>query len=587
MKLSLFLVLNFVGIYAAIAQVIPAARRVDWQNTGYPHPIPNPTHIINVKSFGAVGDGITDDYPAIINAMNALGGHRGVVFFPAGTYLIKNQIAANDSVIFRGVSSDSTILKFDFNGNTKNCFNIWGDFPDTVEVPIIGGLSKGSNTLTVTNPTHFAVGEDIEIKQDNGSWDINPVFWANESVGHLATITAISGSEITISEPLRMDFDITLNPRMRKVTMRKEVGIECLRIHKVDTCNYTGCVSFNISFSIAKQCWVKGVESSMSIGAHIGIGISTHITVQGCYIHDAFTYTGVGTRGYGVVLFKHTTACRIENNIFEHLRHAMMVKEGSNGNVFGYNYSMDPYRTEYPHDATADISVHGHYPFSNLFEGNIAQNIIVDGYWGIAGPYNTFFRNRAELYGFLHDISPPQENQNYVGNEVTNTASGKGFFFIPGTNIFSHGNNVKGSIVPSGTGTLADTTYYLTSKPDYWDIPGVTWSIGIPNPLNSGTNPAKVRYFSGGAKTVCQTLLTKSNTTYFEVSALSPYPNPAFSSIYFSEPVQECVLSDVSGKVLLVHKNTQQIDVGFLANGLYLLTVTKREVKKTYKIVKQ
>jgi hypothetical protein len=589
MKILHVLLLWLLGFNVLFAQVIPSARRVDWQNTGYSNPIPNPTNIVNVKSFGAMGDGVTDDYTAVINAMNSFGGNRGVVFFPSGTYLIKNQIMVNnDSVIFRGVSSDSTLLRFDFNGATKNGFNVWGGFPDTVHIAITGGVTKGSNVLTVANPTHFTVGQDVEIKQDNGTWDTNPAFWANESVGHLATITAISGSQITLNEPLRMDFDISLNPRMRKITMRKEVGIECMRIHKVDTCNITSCVSNNIAFKNAKQCWIKGVESSMSIGAHISIERSTHISVQGSYIHHAFSYTGAGTRGYGVVLFKHSTACRIENNIFEHLRHAMMVKEGSNGNVFGYNYSKDPFRSEVPNNASGDISIHGHYPFSNLFEGNIVQNIITDGYWGIGGPYNTFFRNRAELYGILHDTSPIQENQNYAGNEVTNTSLGMGLFFIPGTNIFSHGNNVKGVIMPTGTGTLTDTTYYLTAKPDFWNISGSTWSIGIPNVLNSGTNPAKVRDNAGGSKTVCNPLLTYQDKVIFaENSILNIYPNPTHDKVYFSDVVENYILTDVSGKILSQNTHINQLDMQDLPNGTYFLSLISKNSYKTFIILKQ
>ena len=75
-----------------------------------------------------------------------------------------------------------------------------------------------------------------------------------------------------------------------------------------------------------------------------------------------------------------------------------MAKQGANGNVFAYNYSLDPYRSEDPHDAGSDMLLHGHYPFANLFEGNIGESIIVDDTWGPAGPYNTFFRNRADLY---------------------------------------------------------------------------------------------------------------------------------------------------------------------------------------------
>src|SRR5690242_14859122 len=51
----------------------------------------DPTNIINVKRFGAVGDGITNDQTVIILARNAAQG--GALFFPAGTYLITGSIS--------------------------------------------------------------------------------------------------------------------------------------------------------------------------------------------------------------------------------------------------------------------------------------------------------------------------------------------------------------------------------------------------------------------------------------------------------------------------------------------------------------
>src|SRR5690606_13319574 len=39
---------------------------------------------VNVRDFGAIGDGIEDDTPAVFDAIEAAAG--GVVYFPAGTY---------------------------------------------------------------------------------------------------------------------------------------------------------------------------------------------------------------------------------------------------------------------------------------------------------------------------------------------------------------------------------------------------------------------------------------------------------------------------------------------------------------------
>ncbi|MGH7451063.1 MAG: glycosyl hydrolase family 28-related protein, partial [bacterium] len=44
--------------------------------------------MLNVKDFGAKGDGIADDTTAIQAAIDALPNDGGVVFFPSGIYNI-------------------------------------------------------------------------------------------------------------------------------------------------------------------------------------------------------------------------------------------------------------------------------------------------------------------------------------------------------------------------------------------------------------------------------------------------------------------------------------------------------------------
>src|SRR5262249_25438075 len=47
------------------------------------------TSAVNVRDFGATGDGITDDRAAIQAALNAGAGHE--VYFPIGTYLVSQR----------------------------------------------------------------------------------------------------------------------------------------------------------------------------------------------------------------------------------------------------------------------------------------------------------------------------------------------------------------------------------------------------------------------------------------------------------------------------------------------------------------
>jgi len=49
--------------------------------------------VVNVKSHGAVGDGIADDYPAVMAAIQEIvDGGGGTVFFPAGEYALSGSI---------------------------------------------------------------------------------------------------------------------------------------------------------------------------------------------------------------------------------------------------------------------------------------------------------------------------------------------------------------------------------------------------------------------------------------------------------------------------------------------------------------
>src|SRR5699024_8492992 len=78
--------------------------------------------IVNVKDFGAKGDGVTDDTESIQGALNHvydLGG--GTVYIPAGEYITSLPLYFKQGVNIKGNSAEKTrIIKINNNKLTNN-----------------------------------------------------------------------------------------------------------------------------------------------------------------------------------------------------------------------------------------------------------------------------------------------------------------------------------------------------------------------------------------------------------------------------------------------------------------------------------
>lgn len=283
--------------------------------------------------------------------------------------------------------------------------------------------------------------------------------------------------------------------------------------------------------------------------------------------------------------------CLIENNIFEHLRHSMILQAGANGNVLAYNYSHDPYWTgvQLPSNTAGDLVLHGNYPYANLFEGNIVQNIVIDDSHGINGPYNTFFRNRAELYGLFMNNNPISHQQNFIGNEITNPNFLFGLYYVIGDDHFEYGNNDLGQISPNPAVDLPEISCFKEDIPEFYQTQ--TWpSIGIPNVLEEQTIPAKHRYAQGW-ETECEVEIMVTETSNLDSGKLEIFPNPVRNILEINtvENINQIWLYNSNG--MLVHHakdKLNQINIKTFENGLYQLVIELANheivVKKLIKI---
>lgn len=494
--LSALLTLTAAAAHAAGAEIVPAQRRIAWE-PGIPGAIPDIPADVNVMDHGAAADGATDDHAAFESAISALPPEGGVVLVPEGEYVLGSTIDLDDRVVIRGEGSDKTRLLFGMTDNAP-CFEAVtyerGDWVD-----VLSGCEKGSREIVVADAGTFDAGDFVEIQQDNdpaimytrSDWN---VAWAQNSMGQILIVEDVSGATLSLNGPLYLTYRSELRPRIRTQGFVEYAGVERLFVRK--TVQSADGATF--VFKNAAYCWVREVESDHTRTSHVATNTAYRCEFRGNYFHHAWDHGG-GGHGYGVNLGLHTTDCLVENNIFRHLRHSMLVQVGACGNVFGYNYSIENVQGEGETDLNrgwtpCDISLHGHYPNYNLFESNVVQEIDVADYWGPCGPGNTFLRNLTQSEGI--DIMDQSHGQNVVGN-VLGTDKNDLTIESGVNNTLAHGNFENGSV--QWDAAIDDRTlpvsYYLSEKPPF--VGDTPWPSVRPHEPYGDNLPARQRYERG------------------------------------------------------------------------------------------
>ncbi len=131
--------------------------------------------IYDVKAYGAVGNGVTDDTTAIQSAINAATVAGGIVFFPAATYL-SSSLDVKSNVTLLGVGPASIILCKPPGGQTAllsivshtnvRVLDLTVDGNETNTAQNVLGAYLAVSTKVIIervvfqNLTHFAVSDD-------------------------------------------------------------------------------------------------------------------------------------------------------------------------------------------------------------------------------------------------------------------------------------------------------------------------------------------------------------------------------------------------------------------------------------------
>jgi hypothetical protein len=117
---------------------------------------------VNVKAFGAKGDGATNDIPAILAAMNSLDATGGVVLLPPGVYAISDELGWGDGTNTTQSTKHSRIRLIGAGrGSTDEVTNTQSAAVTTIRY--IGATDPTKAVINLKGPIHTLEISDLEL----------------------------------------------------------------------------------------------------------------------------------------------------------------------------------------------------------------------------------------------------------------------------------------------------------------------------------------------------------------------------------------------------------------------------------------
>ena len=111
--------------------------------------------VVNVKDFGAVGDGVADDTDSIQDAIVATTTSKAL-FFPSGTYTFSTQLVFTTSKIgIIGEGSGTTFLKYTGANTTNDLIVVGNGVSAIVNVNFTGFTLYSTTTMTAGFAMHL------------------------------------------------------------------------------------------------------------------------------------------------------------------------------------------------------------------------------------------------------------------------------------------------------------------------------------------------------------------------------------------------------------------------------------------------
>jgi hypothetical protein len=306
-------------------------------------------------------------------------------------------------------------------------------------VNLTADAAAGATSITVTDTSHFQVGQIVLLDENAGaSWqpDVTGTatsIWASPDyrvtykkhnpaiqyvddfdpnvfpttpgsfgdiysrldrpTNELKEIASISGKTVTFTSPISISYRTGHAAQLSwYIDAMSGTYVPHVRNAGVENLSIQGGDDGSLQFSYCAYCWAKNVENSVWIGVGIDFTDSFRCELREFYSHDA-AYSQPGGGAYAIGLDMRSSEVLIEDGISIRADKVMVARAAGAGSVVGYNY-MDDGFIDY-NENWIEIGLNASHfvgPHHVLFEGNYGFNADSDDTHG-ASIYMTYFRN--------------------------------------------------------------------------------------------------------------------------------------------------------------------------------------------------
>ena len=471
--------------------------------------------------------------------------------------------------------------------------------------------TQGTNSVSVSSTTGLNVGDlvviDITVDpaDDTGAWILDAPagttgltfpyaeYSPNSPKGdesrayfnrmdrptsQLMEVQSITGNTVTFSTPFHITFDVAHTAQITQFTYDgptnktplNNAGLEDLYVAEVP--GGGASQNDNVVLTLAKNSWIRNVESDQSQGVSIGLDYAFHCVVRDSYMHSTVNPTPGGA-GYGLSFSGGSADNLIENNISWNFDKVMVMRAGGGGNVIAYNYMDDGWIQYQPAFVESGMNAsHSTMSHFELFEGNLTFSLASENTWGNA-TFITWLRNLATAH---RSAWPPLNTFTYNVNTDTSGCKSGGaqdYVCIPYTDgnnrmavamAFGHVfYNFVGNVLGYGdmpTAPMSGFTYE-SKGPDFPVDPVPMWMVGfdgnstltdqgVVNTLFRDGNydyATKSIHWTGAAQTVPNSLYLCNKPAFFGSYSWPWVDGSNATTPYATHPFQYYPLSPTLG----------------------------------------